>query len=685
MQEVQLYIDNQRIDLFKDETVSLTQSLQNVKEPAKIFTEFTKSFSVPANSKNNKIFKHYYNYDILQSFDARLKVAGEIKLNYVTYKLGYIKLEGVDLKDNKPSSYRITFFGETVSLKDLLGEDKLSALTWLDNFVIDYSSANVKSYLQDGYDKTVDSVAYTDAIIVPLISHTPRWFYDSTFGHQNNPDDENNLFYDFLYDNGALWSDMKYSIRLHLIIKAIEKEYPEIEFTTDFFNTTNSVYHNLYMWMHRKKGDVQGTATGTTLYSKLVDSWSTINVGSGVVIGDGSSFVISGVFPQVRVDTTLTVDPANDATVYNLKIYKNGNIFQQYNNINGNKTYNFNTLNDGTYTVYVESEAAITFTVLSWEFDYDEYDSELGWVEVDSATSNANGFSISPVFSFYPTQQLPEISIIDFLTGVFKMFNLTAYVDGDKIKVDTLDNFYATYNEYDITKYVDVTSSKSDVALPYKQINFEYEDYKTYLASIFNQLNNAQFGELKYRGEEDLNWEGGIYKVKLPFQKMLYERLNNINGNTQTAIQWGWMTDDNQSPYIGKPLIHYATKQIAGTQLSFRDSDTIKTPLTSYYIPLNTNGTSGTQQSLNFNAEYDEYALITNTSTLFENYYKNYIQDVFNEKRRMIKLKAFLPLKIILKFNLSDRFIVSNKSYKINSINTNLQTGESQIELLNEV
>ena len=476
MQEVQLYIDNQRIDLFKDETVSLTQSLQNVKEPAKIFTEFTKSFSVPANSKNNKIFKHYYNYDILQSFDARLKVAGEIKLNYVTYKLGYIKLEGVDLKDNKPSSYRITFFGETVSLKDLLGEDKLSALTWLDNFVIDYSSANVKSYLQDGYDKTVDSVAYTDAIIVPLISHTPRWFYDSTFGHQNNPDDENNLFYDFLYDNGALWSDMKYSIRLHLIIKAIEKEYPEIEFTTDFFNTTNSVYHNLYMWMHRKKGDVQGTATGTTLYSKLVDSWSTINVGSGVVIGDGSSFVISGVFPQVRVDTTLTVDPANDATVYNLKIYKNGNIFQQYNNINGNKTYNFNTLNDGTYTVYVESEAAITFTGLSWEFDYDEYDSELGWVEVDSATSNANGFSISPVFSFYPTQQLPEISIIDFLTGVFMMFNLTAYVDGDKIKVDTLDNFYATYNEYDITKYVDVTSSKSDVALPYKQINFEYED-----------------------------------------------------------------------------------------------------------------------------------------------------------------------------------------------------------------
>ena len=44
-----------------------------------------------------------------------------------------------------------------------------------------------------------------------------------------------------------------------------------------------------------------------------------------------------------------------------------------------------------------------------------------------------------------------------------------------------------------------------------------------------------------------------------------------------------------------------------------------------------------------------------------------------------------MPLKILLKFNLSDRFIISGKSYKINSIETNLQTGESSIELLNDL
>ena len=58
MQKLQLYIEGNRIDLFKDETVSITQTIQNIKDIAKVFTSFTKTFSVPASSTNNKLFKH---------------------------------------------------------------------------------------------------------------------------------------------------------------------------------------------------------------------------------------------------------------------------------------------------------------------------------------------------------------------------------------------------------------------------------------------------------------------------------------------------------------------------------------------------------------------------------------------------------------------------------------------------
>ena len=46
MRKLQLYIKDQRVDLFKDESVSLTQTIKNVKDLKKVFTEFTQTFYV---------------------------------------------------------------------------------------------------------------------------------------------------------------------------------------------------------------------------------------------------------------------------------------------------------------------------------------------------------------------------------------------------------------------------------------------------------------------------------------------------------------------------------------------------------------------------------------------------------------------------------------------------------------
>ena len=118
MQVTQLYIQNERIDLFQDEVISLTQTIQNVRDIEKVFTDFSKSFTIPASKANNKIFKHYYNFDINGGFDARKKVTARIEINHLPFRDGKIKLEGVDLRGNKPYAYKITFFGNTVNLKD---------------------------------------------------------------------------------------------------------------------------------------------------------------------------------------------------------------------------------------------------------------------------------------------------------------------------------------------------------------------------------------------------------------------------------------------------------------------------------------------------------------------------------------------------------------------------------------
>ena len=58
-QRYQIYNDYTKLELFEDESVSITDTIQNVKDPAKIFAPFSQQFNVPASKHNNKFFKHY--------------------------------------------------------------------------------------------------------------------------------------------------------------------------------------------------------------------------------------------------------------------------------------------------------------------------------------------------------------------------------------------------------------------------------------------------------------------------------------------------------------------------------------------------------------------------------------------------------------------------------------------------
>ena len=98
MYSLEVYIQGERLELFKDETVSLNSSVQNIKDISKVFSDFTQSFTVPTSKNNNKIFKHWYNADITGGFNAQIRQESELKLNGITYKLGKIQLESVQLK-----------------------------------------------------------------------------------------------------------------------------------------------------------------------------------------------------------------------------------------------------------------------------------------------------------------------------------------------------------------------------------------------------------------------------------------------------------------------------------------------------------------------------------------------------------------------------------------------------------
>lgn len=672
--------------MFDDESVVITQTIKNVKDIGKIFTDFTRTFSLPASKTNNKIFKHYYNFDIQNGFDARVRKPANIELNTLPFTDGRVKLEGVDLKDNKPHTYKITFFGSTVTLKDTLGDDTLSALSSLTSLNKTYNAISVYTSLADN--------PTTNDIIVPLITHTQRLTYNSN----SSANEAGNIAYNNGQIKGVLYSDLKYAIRLHNIIEAIETKYPSINFGNDFFHTNNIPYYNLFMWLHRKKGDVENlSGENESLIKGFTDGTDVLT--ASTMSNNALSLYFytppTSVLEYTQINLKSTTSNTNP---YRISIRKNGIEVVNSGDITSGVEVTTSVpsvdIEQGAeYTAYIESDFNITFSNITFQvYKYDNTNIPAPPIVFSKGYSITN-YQYTSSFEFDITQQIPNIKVIDFLSGLFKMFNLTAFVDEitNEIIVKDLDSFYNSGSSYDITKYVDVSKSQVNIALPYREINLEHEDTKTFLSAFHKQKFGKTWGKSEYTGSEKL--DGSIYNVKTPFSQMKYERLVDENTGLNTTAQWGWSVDDNKESYLGKPLLFYPIRITNGNNISFLNSDNSQTGTTTYNVPSNSVALSSSTSSynMNFNAEQNEWGALENpadngfTNTLFQAYYRNYITSVFNPSNRITKVSAYLPLRILLNYTLADRFVIGGNSYKINSIKTNLKNGKSDIELLNDL
>ena len=703
MRRLQLYIGTERVDLFKDESVQLTQTIKNVKDLKKIFTEFTKTFSVPASSVNNKIFQHYYNFDISGGFDARIKVDAKLELNDLPFKIGKIALQGVDLKNNLPHTYRINFFGNTVNLKDIFADEELSALTFSNAFNQDYKYSNVLNDLQ--------STTYGN-ICIPLITHTDRMFYDSS---------NNNNVYGNVYPasglglaNGINWNEFKYAVKVQSIIDAIETRY-NIEFSDDFFNLTNANgWASLYMWLHRKSGAVEVVGQVNSVYTLLQDLYTTnaqLNV-SSVLNG---AITINAINTETYFWTfqsiTIELSPTVNTELYGLQVLRNGTVIGELNNVDDDSTLvipSSEILNNAVYTFQFTSINNIAFNandIVITIAARKNFTIAGGGIsnEVD-VYKNLALFETNQFSEFNISQQMPKMKVIDFLSGLFKLFNLVSYVENDIIVVKTLDSYYSSSSQvYNIDKYLDTTKSTTNVALPFNQINFQYKGLKSFLANQFNEITNSGWGSLSFTLDGDIfDAPSEPYKIEVPFEHFMYERLYDagITPSPSTTVQWGYSVNNNQQPYKGEPLLFYSVIQEDQDTIRIRDEATgAISDIDTYTIPSNSFRLNTTQSkyNLHFQNEMNEYlaneptTLVAGnnplgfTDTLFETEYKAYIQGVFAESMRLTKVTAYLPMKVYYNLGLNDLIEINQQTYKINSLTTDLTTGKTEFELLNNI
>jgi hypothetical protein len=742
MQKIVLYIKNnddvyKRVDMFNDETISLTSKIQDVRDIQKVFTDFTQTFTLPASKTNNKLFQHWYNYNIDNGFDARSRKDAVMELDFSPFRRGKISLNNVKMKDNKPFSYEVIFYGNTINLKDLLGDDELSTLGQLDDYTHDYTSSNVKNGLQTGLS--------SGKIIYPLISHTKRFYYDSA---QSSPNYSGNLYYNTSQNGiGLAFDDLKPAVKCLTIIEAIEDKYTtangyssNVVFTRDFFSSTE--FSNLFLWLSRNKGAIGGDENQEEILSRICGSWGYSSGDLGFNIsGDTWTVSTSGHTRRYDAQLTITTTGANQTKPYSVKAidYVTGNTLGQLA-LGAGASRDFTVQLISTFELVnyqikwiVESNETLSFTPTLNMTEYILNPITQTPTGTNTAVFNigGTGASISTTSEIIITDNVPKIKTIDFLTGLFKMFNLTAYyiddvadTDFGKIYIDTLDNFYldATNNpsegSYDITKHIDTKQLTIDRAFEYNQINFEYEKPSTLLSINHLEQFNDTFGNEEVR--PTFVDRGAKYEVKVPFEHMKFERIIDTNqtGTSPytavtspspyiTDILCGYSADGdfesktdvtpntgNYSPVLTKPLVFYAIQK---TGLSSGEgikwiSDGTPVEITQYYRPSNTNedGTTSTAAAftINFDDEIDEWNLTNydgGTNSLFKKFYANYINGIFEEKKRIYKLKGYLPTDILVNYRLNDELVIQDRTFTINSISTNFKTEVSELELLNKL
>jgi hypothetical protein len=648
------YTTSKRIELYDDEKISLTSSIQNVNDISKVFTDYSQSFTIPASDNNNEIFRHWYENSLDNGFDQRVKYDGYIELDTQLFRTGKWQLESASVKNNRIEDYKITFYGNLKALTDKFGEDMLSDVRELNDFSVVYSPTNVRTNITS---LTSQDVRY------PLISSKRIWGTESV-----SAESPLNL-------SGSIDFDEFFpAVRVSKIFKAIENKY-NLSFTSAFFEQER--WKRLFVWFKKNEAEkfVMKSAPNRITFptSQSDENFETSASLDNVVV---SSFTNNGLFTLiVNVSTTQNLT---------LSIYKNGEFLQNIrkrgtsiryliSSQTGVGTYHFEITND-----YSATSVNYTYTYKASQFIVSNPRQPTDGIQTTFSNSGSGTFDNKIDLC----DTAPEIKVSDFFSGILKTFNLTCYsTDGINFSLEQLENYYYLGTIRDYSEYC-VTDIEYQKVKPYKKIDFKYQKSEAVLNRTFFDENKREYGDLMYTFEND----GSDFKIQLPFENLLFNRFNAIGTNINYPLV-SYAVKPDLNPYKPKPVLLYEMGNISfnipwyivGTayqnawMFTQDDDDTAGR----FDVVANVN-------TLNWGVEQSAYYEENIYRTLFSNYYLNFLNNLYSKKSRLVKVKMRLPYAELLDLKLNDRIVIRDKRYIINQYTTDLTTFESDFELIQD-
>jgi hypothetical protein len=517
--------------------------------------------------------------------------------------------------------------------------------------------------------------------------------------------------------------ELKQAIRAIRILEGIESKY-DISFSRNFFG--KAVFNNLFMWLNGKNTnsfyldfDTPLTIQGLPPSPDRLGYLPSIDLVTNIVSiqmfdvpSRADDFTFNIYWPFVSTgnlravyDTSFNVS----ITLEDQRPGREGNII--YNVIRSfeNTDLHFEQVQFSAIALGMDFVTPLQFKIkLSFNvpviWDSFRLNLSFGYLppfdmflyEYRSNNGDSRSVSMNDI--------LPNMKVVDFVQGIMKMFKLVIRpLTGSNFYVDTLDGYYSNGNLLDITGYTNFDDVMVERPLIYKEIKFKFEKTNNVAGKKFRSIYDPTNDEIGYgdlRARYDSVETKDTLEVKLPFENMMFDRItksSNTFPTSTTGIQTNVLIGQSISPnddYTqftpnnSKPILFFNNGvQTLDTTIKFKFINSSIIGLTSSYVIGNTDDLLLNQvtNAINWGAEIDPWHNATIYSSLFNNYWKNWIDTIYSLRQRKFAFTAYLPPRYIEELSLNDRLIIGDHRYKINDYTLNLTTGQAKLNLFSDI
>jgi hypothetical protein len=662
--KLQIFIEGTQVDLFEDEKVTIKKLVKDIKDPKKLFTDFSKSFQVPASKANNKLFKHYYRSDILDGLDARTLLSAEVRINFIGFAKGNIEVESVDMRDGKPFAYNINFYGELTQLRKKIGEDYLQNL---DLGALTHSTDPLALPNFMGHDANTD-------ILYPISSKGRRLFATGAASAVENSTDIQYSTTTQATGYGLERNDLSAFVKTSAIITAIEEKYG-MTFEGAIKQGTVS---DLYIRADRQK-DTKETVTS------YVDGWT---VASGSVTIDANKPEVlrlgtgnTNGFTRLTFAFSNITPPANG----NWKVKILGEYFD-WSYGEGNDPNGFSIITDQIslpgqnpgYRVAIEAESgeSISFDLSITELDYN-FSLSGGTSTNTTETHTFNTITHAQNETFIATQQLPKVKVLDFLSELFTRFNIVAYMEDGKIQTEYYDYYISRGEIKDISDFFNQGSFSVHKSSLFSSLNFKNKPAETILEYGYETVNGEMYGDLRHRlTDKDGNYlSGEEYSID---SKATITPLEPLTTN----ISYGYYVDTNLSKK--DTGLHFSYLAPVTDSIAYDNGGAVEELTDVWALSSVRKTATAFYNGLYFGEEINE---LTGASDyygagLFNVFHSNQVSLMFDQSKRLYRGTAKLPVSYLTNLKLSDRLSINGRLYLINSFDADMSTGETKLELI---